>query len=373
MKKKNVTALIVVASCVVFSLSSIAYAKSQLTIDNRFSTGVVDISLDEYEEGVDGNLIEYSGSRELLPGAKISKIPRIENNGSSCYVRAKLDFSIDELEDSFYGMPEEWVKCNDGYWYYTNDIEPKVHVNIFEGIQVPEDFDSTNMGKDAELNIAVDAVQADNFIPDYSSNSPWGTVEIKKLVKGENYEISNLKVENPRRFEIQYDSETKSLVSNEDNFFKNIGTVMPGDRYSDVIELKNTSTDTVDLYFKTFAEDSDLLSKIKLSITMGSKEIYSGTLDSKELREEIKLVSLNAGQTEQLKFTMNVPKELDNSYVLSSKGVRWMFSTGETPDKSYNSGKGPKTGVTDMSMLYLAGMLSSLLVMMYTVYKKENR
>ena len=372
MKKKNVTALIAVASCVVFSLSSIAYARTQLSVDNNISTGFVDISLEEYEEGIDGDLVEYSGSRELLPGAKISKIPRIENNGSSCYVRTKLDFSIDELNDSYYGMPEGWVKCSDDYWYYTEAIEPRDHVNIFEGIQISEDFDSANMGKDAKLEIAVDAVQADNFIPDYSSNSPWGTVEVKKLVKGENHEITNLEVENPKKFEIQYDSETKALVSNEQDFFQNMGTVMPGDSFSDVIELKNAGTKAVDLYFKTFTEDAKLLSKVKLNIKLGDKEIYSGTLDSKELMNEIKLASVSAGETEQLKFSIEVPKELDNEYAMSSEKVRWMFSAGDVPDKMYSNGDGPKTGVEDLSGLYLFGMVSSLLVMVYAVYRKET-
>lgn len=371
MKKKNVTALIAVASCVVFSLSSIAYARTQLSVDNNLSTGFVDISLEEYEEGINGDLVEYTGSRELLPGAKISKIPRIENNGSSCYVRTKLDFSIEELNDSYYGMPKGWVKGSDDYWYYTYVIEPKDHVDIFEGIQVPEDFDSTNMGKDAKLEIAVDAVQADNFIPDYDSNSPWGTVEIKKLVKGENHEITNLEVENPKKFEIQYDSKTKALVSNEQDFFQNMGNVMPGDKYSDVIKLKNTGSEKADLYFKTFTEDSKLLSKIKLNIQFGNKEIYSGTLDSKELSNEIKLASIEPGNSEQLKFSVEVPKDLDNDYALSNEKVRWMFSAEEMSSKIPN-GNGPKTGVEDMSALYLAGMMSSLFVMLYMVYRKET-
>lgn len=371
MKKKNVTALIAVASCVVFSLSSIAYARTQLSIDNNISSGSVDISLEEYEEGIDGELVEYTGSRELLPGTKISKIPRIENNGNSCYVRTKLDFSIDELNESYYGMPEGWVKCSDDYWYYTDVIKHDDYVNIFEGIQVPEDFSSVNMGKDAKLEIAVDAIQADNFIPDYDSNSPWGIVEIKKLVKGENHEITNLEVENPKKFEIQYDSATKSLVSNEKDFFQNIKDVMPGDKYSDVIDLKNTSTKKADLYFKTFTEDSKLLSKVKLNIQLGNKEIYSGTLDSKELSNEIKLASIEPGNSEQLKFSIEVPKDLNNDYALSNESVRWMFSAEEIADKIPN-GNGPKTGVEDMSALYLAGMISSLLVMLYMVYKKET-
>ena len=51
--------------------------------------------------------------------------------------------------------------------------------------------------------------------------------------------------------------------------------------------------------------------------------------------------------------------------------VRWMFSAEEIADKIPN-GNGPKTGVEDMSALYLAGMISSLLVMLYMVYKKET-
>lgn len=85
----------------------------------------------------------------------------------------------------------------------------------------------------------------------------------------------------------------------------------------------------------------------------------------------VESASIEPGNSEQLKFSVEVPKDLDNDYALSNEKVRWMFSAEEMSSKIPN-GNGPKTGVEDMSSLYLAGMVSSLFVMLYMVYRKET-
>lgn len=53
-------------------------------------------------------------------------------------------------------------------------------------------------------------------------------------------------------------------------------------------------------------------------------------------------------------------------------GIVRMSSAEEMVDRTPN-GIGPKTGVKDMSALYLVGMVSSLFVMLYMVYRKETK
>ena len=48
------------------------------------------------------------------------------------------------------------------------------------------------------------------------------------------------------------------------------------------------------------------------------------------------------------------------------------MSLAEEMSSNITNGNGPKTGVEDMSALYLAGMIFSLFVMLYMVYRKET-
>ena len=116
-------------SCVLLGSGTYVYARPETSVTNHFSTGVVDINLDEYELTTNGGeepFRDYTGKKGknplIMPGDDISKIPRITNDGNDCYVRAKLEFSGTDvdLEKELYGFPSGWEKHDDGYYYYKN-------------------------------------------------------------------------------------------------------------------------------------------------------------------------------------------------------------------------------------------------------------
>lgn len=99
-------------------------AGNEAAVSNHISTGIIDIELEEHQIK-NGKEAKWQDNPLLLPGADVSKIPRIHNRGSDCYVRASIgfrDLAVD-LERHIYGLGGSWVKKSDGYYYYTDILK----------------------------------------------------------------------------------------------------------------------------------------------------------------------------------------------------------------------------------------------------------
>lgn len=74
----------------------------------------------------------------------------------------------------------------------------------------------------------------------------------------------------------------------------------------------------------------ELLNKVKLRIWLekgGDRtEIYEGNLAATGLQKGISLGNYNSGEEGELKFQMEIPKELGNVYASSNTEVIWVFS-----------------------------------------------
>lgn len=91
MKKKYMMAACACMSCVLLGSGTYVYARPETSVTNHFSTGVVDINLDEYELTANGGeepFRDYTGKKGenplIMPGDDISKIPRITNRKKEC-------------------------------------------------------------------------------------------------------------------------------------------------------------------------------------------------------------------------------------------------------------------------------------------------
>ena len=328
--------------CLIFLSSTAVFAREEISVTNHIETGVIDIELDEYQSRDDGGLVPWEDKTKILPGDEISKIPRITNKGYDCYVRAKLNFSSDVISDYYYGLGENWVLCKDGYLYYTEVLKNGEYTDIFQGIKIPTDFSQDFEEETFQLIIDVDAIQIQNFVPDYDAEHPWGDIKIEKCIQDGNYQIQSLEASNPKSFEIQYDRVSKSLIKNADDLFENIPVLFPGDTYSDILELENTSNNKVKLYFNTYSKSSKLLDGIQLKIVLkndsSEKTIYNGSLNSTKLAERFLLTELKGREQQKLEYTISIPKEFNNKYTLLNDSVRWIFSAEEIiPDKPKNN------------------------------------
>lgn len=321
------------------------YASTTLDIVNSFETGVVDITLTEYQKvGNEEKLFE--NYQIVVPGDVISQIPRIHNEGNDCYVRAKITFreASDIVNESdLFGIAPNWVKAKDGYYYYTEILPHDGSVDLFQGLKIPTSV--TN--KDRELffiDLKIDAIQSQSFIPDYDADEPWGSVEIIKCESSGNYEINTFKPSGTTSFKIEYQGGCAGFITNSKDFFANIPSLMPGDIYEDSFEFVNSSETPVTLYFRSATYGaSETADKINLKIFTknqnGEKVIYNGSLNGVDIENNVTVCEIQAKTTERIYFEISVPADLTNEYSMSSSSIKWVFST-----KPITNMDIPKTG-----------------------------
>lgn len=326
MNRKRKIAIILCSAVVTLGIGT-AFGETVASVVNNFNTGIVDIDLQQYEI-VDGEEVESSGVTEVMPGRQVSRIARITNEAYDCYVRAKVAFSKEDLsEEDLYGISEDWVRKDDGYYYYTKVLKTDESTDLFEGVSIPTDFSQELEEQRLNLDVNVDAIQSRNFNPNFNNGNPWGDVEILERKQGD-YEMSQFKMnEDSNVFTVEYKGASEGLVINKDDFFSDFTTMMPGDVLEHDIELKNTGDNKIDLYFNTeTVDDSELLDAIQLQISVDGKEIYNGSINAEELNDRIKLGNYGDGK---MSFKVTVPAELNNHYSLLDSKVKWVFSADE--------------------------------------------
>lgn len=368
MKRKKILMLMACASAAMCFSGTAIYAMPQTSVTNHFSTGIVDISLREYQLGADGMEEAWVDNPTILPGTQISKIPRIKNDGNDCYVRARVSLKNTEglTTDDLYGISDQWVRASDGYYYFKQILKTGDTVDLFKGINVPKDFPQEEEGQKISCIVDAEAIQSQNFTPDFQASSPWGDVKIEECKKEGMYDIASFKQGDTQSFLVEYQGDADKLISDPNDFFTNFPVILPGDSYSESAELSNDSDREINLYFRTEdIDDSELLDRITLSIdcTIDGKteHVYDGSLRAVRLQDDILLGRMPAGSRGNFTFSIQVPKELDNAYTLLDGKVKWIFSTEKIePDGTGGTARtgSVKTGDTQKTGFYL--LLSGL-------------
>lgn len=151
---------------------------------------------------------------------------------------------------------------------------------------------------------------------------------------------------------VEYKGGAEGLIITPDDFFLNIGELLPGDIEEDVAYIKNSTKDSIEVFFKTepleqeeyYDEiDYSLLEKIKLKIslkqTSNSEEklLYEGNLGAELMSEYISLGEYKKGYDGEFIFKIEVPTELRNNYTLSTTKVKWVFAVEKKDGKNENN------------------------------------
>lgn len=362
-EKKRVLFAACLLTVLLFGILTIQ-AMTETRVTNPVHTGVVDIDLSEYQVNEKGEEELWQDNPTVLPGMTISKIPRISNLGYDCYVRAKMDFDIEGMDQSYQELGEGWFLGEDGYYYCKKILHHGDSTDIFQSIKIPEDFPQELEETQFHLDIKADAIQSKNFTPDFESKQPWGTVEIQDCQETVPYEINT--VTRKDALQVVYQGESKKLFADPDNFFVNFSDVMPGDTYQDQAMIKNDSKQKIKLYFAQETNpDSELLKRIRLTIKLDEQELFQGTMAEAIERKEI--AELTSGEEKQLSYTVDVPKELDNDYTLEDEEIVWIFSTEEV-----NTRGKVQTGDNGYLYFLLAGICITGAYIMFR-RKREDR
>lgn len=315
-------------------------------VDNHFSVGDVNIELEEFQKK-GSILVPYKKNQTILPGERLSKIPRITNYADPCWIRARIDYKnnnqkLEGFCDSMIsGISPEWVKRGE-YYYYTKVLKQRESVDLFRNVRIPNTWTEAHSGQELGILIEAEAIQAPNFTPDFSGMSPWGNQKIMACVHEKGKASS---CPSPvQKLSVEFHGEAHKLLAVPGDFFNNLGRAMPGDEFEDTVEVSNTTDQDAEIFFRTQVnskkkEDRELLKEVGLWIYMDGKPLYQGTLDSPQLSEGHSLGVFSPSKSGRLKFRLSVPKEWDNSYALRQAEVQWIFSVKEEDTKETEQGQ----------------------------------
>lgn len=316
------------------------YFSDTLQVVNHISVGDIKISVEEYEKK-GSREVRYSNTGEVLPGAVVSKIPRITNHALPCWVRARISYTntqeeMEGLDDTkLSGFSSKWIKRGE-YYYYTSVLKKKESVDLFQNVHIPASWEKEHELQKLGLSVQAEAVQAANFTPDFSAMSPWGNQLIRQCVHEENGTMTCRKPQT--KLAVEFNGKAHKLLSVPGDFFTNLGTAMPGDVLTDVITVSNTTDSPAEILFRTSTEGRNreqiaMLEDIKLTIAAGNETLYKGTLNSTGLAQNRSLGTLASGQEGTMKFRLEIPAEWDNRMAQKAADVTWIFTVSENEEE----------------------------------------
>ena len=317
------------------------YFSDTLQVVNHISVGDIKISMEEYEKKGTKE-VPYSNTGEILPGAVISKIPRITNHALPCWVRARILYtnSVKELEGlndtNLSGFPAKWIRRGE-YYYYTSILKKRESVDLFQSVHIPASWEKEHELQKLGMIIQAEAIQAANFTPDFAAMSPWGNQLIRQCIHEENGTMTCKKPQT--KLTVEFNGKAHKLIAVPDDFFTNLESAMPGDILKDAVQIANTTDQEAELFFQTNTdgrseEQMNMLKKVRFEISQNKKILYKGTLDAAELAKARSLGKFKSGQKGRLEFQLEIPREWDNAYALKKTDITWIFAVKENEKKN---------------------------------------
>ena len=333
MRKNRITVIILWIAVLLSLFMSFTYGLHIIKLKGNFYTEGVDVSIDAEET-----------HKLIAPGMTVPYAPVITYRGIDAYIRFKTDISNSVLSiENFKGLSDKWVKRGD-YYYYIEPVSHGAEIDTFESFHVPEEWNEREpdsfMNSRFTITSLCDAVQAENFSPDYTSENPWGDLIIQDNTymgsSYEEYEKSdsapiNLYFKNQGKYSLN-----SELLSNN--------SLKPGSTFSNEIVIYNESDRNMEVFFsadKISSQEKQNLGEILcLHMTIDGKEFYNGNLRAEELVNWKSLVVMEKGTSHKLKYEIYLPSEADNSYEEKEQNYVWNLmardvdSTPETGDSA---------------------------------------
>ena len=295
----------------IYSLTSEIY-----DAESKLSTGAVDISLKEYNEN--NELFTKNGSM-VKPGEEIVLIPRINNLGIDCYLRAMITYTIDSetfnILDYIEGDYSNWTKKGD-YYYLDSILKKGKSVDLFNKVKIPN-TSSESQGQIVDIHIVVEVVQSKNFDGD------WENVEIKKSID-RTYDMDYT-----GSSQVIFEDDVGKYISLDNHFFDNLGNMIPGDKASEEITIFNSSYDKIEYFLAIDYGNLNnlqkkLLNKISLNIKNSKGEVLASS--NLENKRKLSLGIFSRNEKDKITIELSLPKNIDNEYSKILTKIMWRFS-----------------------------------------------
>lgn len=217
--RKGAIALIAIVALLIIATTGImAATNNNVRIVNAINTSGVDLTITD--ENKSENIL-------LTPGKYIDYPITITNTGDKSWLRVQVLHTVNDnmLSDVSWIMTNEELHLDDlwlykdGYFYYKETVDPKAEVSFNDIVSLPvlENIETENgytwkpvygsyemykwqsptpdptddpslmtykdpTGGSISLVIKADVIQADNFTPDFASDTPWGDTPIQKSI-----------------------------------------------------------------------------------------------------------------------------------------------------------------------------------------------
>lgn len=296
-----------------------------ISVVNTVGLDNVHIAINQYDI-VDGEHREIAANPIVVPSQVLHRVCEITNLANEAWIRVKVVYADDapDVGDNFLIISsDKWIKRGE-YYYCTESVPNNGVVEFFSGINIPADWDSSYAGKKISFTVYADAVQEQNFTPDFSKDNeePWFGTIIEHRIHDDYIVPRNTGNQN---FQIIYKDGAEGLVKVGDDFFSNWSILMPGDVVTDKVFIRNNYALPTTIFFQiNDIDDSALLEKIQIRIYTDEGDIYNGSLKG-NVRNEIKLVTLSQGEELVMHYELTVPAELTNEFSLANTKTEWVF------------------------------------------------
>ncbi len=167
-----------------------------------------------------------------------------------------------------------------------------------------------------------------------------------------------------------------------ENWFMSFTDMLPGQQYTDRLEIKNKSSKTYDIYMQFLPKKQDekldqLLEKISMKIIFKGKTIYEGTAagksygGGKSLRDVIKLCRLGPRDTADMKILLQLDADtgIEFADLLTEIDCRFMVTEKkQTPEPIL-----PKTGDDTKVAVMIILMAASAAVILTVVTRRREK
>jgi len=162
------------------------------------------------------------------------------------------------------------------------------------------------------------------------------------------------------------------------DLFENFKGVLPGDKLTQKIVVKNSSALDVRIWLQQSPETSvktdekDFLSQLRLTVKDGEKVLFNAQAsESAQLKEPVLLGLFERWERSKIELTvtLEVPHDLGNEYMGQVGVVPWTFVVEEIPDaESPHTGDWYQSG----AWLALAGTLAAAIVVVLLLMRRRK-
>lgn len=194
MKRKILCLSVIAIMLAILAAGTIAYFTAEGRAHNVITTGSINITVVEQQKGKDDTTVVYPNDpiTNVVPGAEISKIVTIRNDGkSTAWIRVKVGTEIKLAGEGKANTSlvvlnfddKNWT-VKDGYYYYNKPVAPNESTTaLFDTVKFDPLMGNEYQNCTVNINIYAQAVQTANNNPD------GGVTEVKgwpaETTKGE--------------------------------------------------------------------------------------------------------------------------------------------------------------------------------------------